>query len=326
MGAMRLEGRQRTKTSQKTELAVNAENRASSWQYLNKSELAACLDDDMSDLIEQLWEERDQEELQDVDVDLNDRSDDEVTDFCEEEIDPFHTSNKLDAYCRPVWIWTGGKLVWCHAGRGGDPYKEGLGESLRLLIEWSTENYWRYFPWMEDEERQPTPWDSSGIFAPTWLGTNAIPSWNRMTILIPGSTRSLMTVASFFGSYRGGGLPEVADWLWFRRKWLPKWCEENGANERSFLDQSVSWTKTPDGAVDGWMLHEQHQTMIKNDLVTFVKKGWSQAGLDSKRIEDEGKPFAPFGYGRAQDQLKNFRCKIFDSWKKRLRRELNGEN
>ncbi len=346
MAARSLRSGQIPENSQATGNDVRTESTSSALQYLNKSELDGLTDDDMSDLIEEQDEERNQEELQGVDVDLNDQWDDEYADFDEEELDAFHASDRLDAYCRPVWIWVGGGLIWCHSGRGGDPYKGGWGESLRLLVEWSAKNFWGYFPWMNECGRKSDPRDASGFFAKEWLKEaeegaeedkkeklgNLDNKLHRLVMVIPSlgaKNVSLMSVSSFFGDSRGRSLPEVTGWLWFRKKWLPGWCDENGTSEEGFLDiignGNISWDGQRRSGFNGFDLCERYRMMLKNNFIGFIRDAAEFSGLDLNTGKRNWN-FSGLNDNKEIDAFKaSFRKKTFEKWKGRLRREVYGD-
>ncbi len=290
------------------------------------------LDDDQSETHDELEKLRDQEEEQGTDVDLNDEYDDESYGVDDDPgVDPLHISESLDSYCRPVWLWVGGRLIWCHHGRGGNPYKDGFGEGIRRLVEWSTSNVWNYFSWIKRPESSPSPKDASGIFSMGWIGQNQAQSWNRMAILAPGSDAPLMSVASFFGSYKGGGLPEIASWLWFRDKWLKDWCAERDTDESGFMElleghkKPVYWDENGKGDIDGKGMYDEYVDMVQFQLVDFVRKALDEAGLSLDPKIDLSTPFAPFEWGKAKDPEDNFRRNVFGYWTKRLEVEVYGK-
>ncbi|SMG45221.1 hypothetical protein [Dethiosulfovibrio salsuginis] len=315
------------KTGGKTKVSIEAKSNFAA--YVASPSLVEELDDDQSDFHDELEELRAQEEEQEVDADLNDEYDDERYGVDDNpDVDPLHISESLDSYCRPVWLWVGGRLIWCHHGRGGDPYKEGFGEGLRRLVEWSTSHVWNYFSWMERPESSPSPKDASGIFPMWWIGKNQAQGWNRMAIMAPGSDAPLMTVASFFGSYKGGGLPEIASWLWFRERWLKRWCDERNTDEKGFLElfegrkKPVFWKEGGKGDIDGKGMYDDHRKMLKVSLMNFVRKGLGEAGFS---LDPKADLFTLFKCGKAKDPLKDFSGNVFGNWKKRLEVEVYGE-
>ena len=317
------------KTGGRTKVSTEANSNLAA--YVGSSSLVEGADDDQLDFHDELEELRAQEEEQEVDADLNDEYDDERYGVDDDpDVDPLHISESLDSYCRPVWLWVGGRLIWCHHGRGGDPYKEGLGEGIRRLIEWSTSKVWKYFPWIERPESSPSPKDASGIFSMGWIGQNQAQGWNRMAIMAPGSEAPLMTVASFFGSYKGGGLPEIASWLWFRERWLKRWCDERNTDGKGFLElfdgsRPVCWDEKGKGDIDGKGMYDEYVDMVQFQLVDFVRKALDEAGLNLNSKIDLSTPFAPFEWGAAKDPLRNFSANIFGDWKKRLEVEVYGK-
>lgn len=317
------------KTGGKTKVSTEAKSNLAA--YVASSSLVEEVDDDQLDLHDELEELRAQEEGQQIDVDLNDEYDDESYGIDDDpDVDPLCISESLDAYCRPVWLWVGGRLTWCHHGRGGDPYKEGLSEGIRRLVDWSTSHVWNYFSWMERPESSPSPKDASGIFSMGWIGKNQAQGWNRMAIMAPGSDSPLMTVASFFGSYKGGGLPEIASWLWFRERWLKDWCKERNTDEKGFLElfdgrKPVCWDENGKGDIDGKGMYDEYVDMVQFQLVDFVRKALDEAGLSLDPKIDLSAPFAPFKWGTAKDPLEDFRVNVFGDWKKRLEVEAYGK-
>lgn len=309
--------------------------------YLMKTEQDALLDDRSATDLEELESDLQEEEEQQADPSLVDDEDlpSSGTDF-DDQRDPFMSgSPRMDFMYRPVWLWTGSSLVWCDCGRSVDPYKKGLGESTRRLIEWTTQHIKTYLPWMT-EASVASPEAAIGLFSPGWFFKNSAAMWSRMAILIPGGSRRILPISAFFGDYTGGGLPREAIWRWFRWSWLPGWCRDSSCSEREFVDRilssskAVSWKRgEAKGKIDGYALFGDFNYMLTGQLKVFVKRAIEHSGLqfdtglDSEKQEKRilSGTYSPYDWCTGTDAAgaqERFRKNVFPEWIKRIKKEL----